>query len=230
MLKKADAHHGRLALRLLLCCLPLQLLSAPAYSQQTQVQITGLRASASSGKYSNDYGEAQALDGNSGTFWLLPRVATPSDPAFIEIDLGPVGTPNLTKVRRIRLLTAQSADGWTEHNIYGRGADGTWLINYGGFIGTTWDSLWLDLASTSDVAVRTILIQTTTSSGWVGWREIEVYEDTPPPPPPPSPAPSPAPDVGSIPYYPKKKVFLGNPPADLPQITYQNCDFGCSFP
>ena len=155
-------------------------LTVAAASTHAEIRIWNLNPHASSGSYPG-YEEQSAIDQNPSTFWTPGRTADPSSPAFIEIDL-----QKLAKVRRIRLAVAQDPTGWSEHQVYGRGADGTWLIQYGQQAGTTYDGQWLELTSSADVEVRYLLVQTTQSSGWVAWREIEVYEADPPAPPPPA--------------------------------------------
>lgn len=161
--------------------LALAIALPPAHAE---VRLFNLGFNASSGSYPGYEGQ-YAVDQNPATLWNSGRAADPSSPVFIEVDLR-----KLAKVRRIRMTVAQYPAGWSDHQFYGRGADGTWLVYYGQQASTTWDGLTFDIVSSSDVEVRYILIQTTQSSGWVAWREIEVYEADPPPPPPPPPPPS----------------------------------------
>jgi hypothetical protein len=89
--------------------------------------------------------------------------------AWIEVDFGHPVVPTA-----IRLLTSQSPDGHTIHNIYGRvdGQTAERLLHT--FDGITGNVLWLSADLASPGPIRYLRIETATSPSWVGWFEIEV--------------------------------------------------------
>ncbi len=109
---------------------------------------------------------ANAVDGNLNTMWN----AGGSPDQWIELDLGAVKS-----VSKIRLLVEQTPAGPTTHKVYM--GNGTWpnqQLKYT-FSGTTSSGQWLEYNLPATADVRYISIDTTDSSSWVAWREVEVY-------------------------------------------------------
>ena len=108
---------------------------------------------------------AHAADGLPGTTWISG--AGPSQ--WIEIDLG-----QISSIRAIRLLVAQSPAGSTRHQVYVRGPAGSLELVHT-FSGETADGDFLEFAPTQPLTdVQFIRIVTPESPSWVAWREIEV--------------------------------------------------------
>jgi F5/8 type C domain len=109
-----------------------------------------------------------ATDGLAETLWNAGTFA----PQWIQIDLGAPST-----IRRIKLIVAQTPAGYTDHQVWIRGASpGAPEQLLHEFKGDTTDSETLDYTPTTPVAgVRYIRVETTTSPSWVAWREIEIF-------------------------------------------------------
>jgi F5/8 type C domain len=109
-----------------------------------------------------------ATDGLAETLWNAGAFA----PQWIQIDLGAQYT-----IGRIKLIVAQTPAGYTDHQVWIRGAlpdDPERLLQE--FQGETRDPETLDYTPTTPVTgIRYIRIETTTSPSWVAWREIEIF-------------------------------------------------------
>lgn len=107
-----------------------------------------------------------AADGDPNTQWNAGGYA----PSWIEFDLG-----STVEVKKLRLLTSQWPSGPTTHNIYvGNTPAPTTLFK--SLQGSTTDNVWLDVDLIGAGANgRYVRVETTSSPGWVAWREIEVY-------------------------------------------------------
>jgi F5/8 type C domain-containing protein len=108
-----------------------------------------------------------AVDGMDSNWWS----AGARPPQWIEIDLG----ANYV-IREVQLLTSQSPDGRTIHQVLARGvATGDEFLLVHTFDGVTSNSQSL-ISTLPEVlrGVRYIRIETTYTPSWVGWREIKV--------------------------------------------------------
>lgn len=79
-------------------------------------------------------------------------------------------------IAEIRLLPSQSPAGETIHRLLVKGpaTNGKHLLLHT-FQGVTADSKWLALRLPEPLQViRYLMIETTRSPSWIGWREIEV--------------------------------------------------------
>lgn len=112
---------------------------------------------------------ASAIDGLSTTWWT----GGPT-PQWIEIDLGAN-----TQVAHIALLTSQTPEGLTKHQVLGRADGKDWQLLHA-FEGVTADSQTLEMTFAQPwPAIRYLRILTVKSPSWIGWREIEVYPPAP---------------------------------------------------
>lgn len=112
-----------------------------------------------------DYAPSKAVDGTFATWWG----AGAPPPQWIEIDLG---TP--VTIRLIRLITSQSPEGETTHQILGGGTSEK-LNALHEFRGRTADNQTLEFKPASPITgIRYVRVMTTQSPSWVAWREIEV--------------------------------------------------------
>ena len=109
---------------------------------------------------------SMAVDGDINTVWN----AGSWPPQWIEVDLGDGQT-----VDEIDLVVAQSPASTTTHRVWGKAhqADPYTLLHQ--FDGYTIDGQVLQYVLPQDEQLRYIKIETTASSSWVAWREIEVY-------------------------------------------------------
>ncbi|HEV7743886.1 MAG TPA: RHS repeat-associated core domain-containing protein [Pyrinomonadaceae bacterium] len=123
-------------------------------------------AATASGYYATGNEPTKAIDGNpTTTLWNAGTFA----PAWIQVDLG-----QTYSLSQVRLLTAQSPDGHTTHEIYG-GPSPTSLTLLGTVDGNTTSSQWLQL-NTAATNVRYVKVLTTASPSWIAWFEVEVYQ------------------------------------------------------
>jgi F5/8 type C domain len=109
-----------------------------------------------------------AFDGDPTSAWSSGLNAM----QWIEVDLGkPV------QVGELRLLAAMGSDsGHMEQTVYGRTEPDGPLVKLAVCGGYTVDNQWLVMTvNPRATPVRYLRIETTASSAWVGWREIEVY-------------------------------------------------------
>jgi Tol biopolymer transport system component len=108
-----------------------------------------------------------AVDGKSETWWG----AGAFPPQWIEVDLG----ANYV-IAEIRLLPSQTPTGKTIHRLFVKGIstnDEYEILHT--FQGVTADSRWIVLKLPEALReVRYLRIETTSSSSWVSWREVEV--------------------------------------------------------
>ena len=122
-------------------------------------------------RFSNQTGDLTgnlAVDGDFGTLWNSGGGPV----QWIEIDLGAE-----YNISEIRLTVSQFPEGRTVHQIKGRSADGQFILLHT-FDGATHDGDELAFKpDASIIEIRYIWIETTTSSSWVAWREIEVIEE-----------------------------------------------------
>jgi len=106
-----------------------------------------------------------AFDGQPDTFWTAGDAPAPQ---WIEIDLGRVVT-----ITGIRLLTAQSIAGTTDHRvtIEGPTLESQELV---AFQDATSDRQWLEYAAPRPIPeVQVVRVTTLASPAMIGWREIE---------------------------------------------------------
>jgi len=106
-------------------------------------------------------------DGSNDTPWN----AGGPPPNWIEIDLQEDCT-----IHYLKLLTAQSREGETNHVIDGFRADGR-KIEMATLNGYTWNNKELTVEIPEDRGhdIRKVRITTMSSPSWVAWREIEIY-------------------------------------------------------
>jgi hypothetical protein len=108
-----------------------------------------------------------AVDGKSETWWG----AGAFPPQWVEVDLG----ANYV-IAEIRLLPSQTPTGKTIHRLFVKGIstnDEYEILHT--FQGVTADSRWIVLKFPEALrGVRYVRIETTSSSSWVSWREVEV--------------------------------------------------------
>jgi len=113
-----------------------------------------------------DQPPSAAVDGDPETIWNSGGLPT----QWIEIDFGSV-----FDIERVILLTAQTPDGPTIHQVWGRGESGDYR-QFHEFRGSTADGLTLDVSPVSYWSgIRYLKIETTESPSWVAWREIAVF-------------------------------------------------------
>jgi hypothetical protein len=126
----------------------------------------GKPATASSETQNNP--ASYADDGLAETFWNAGTYA----PQWLQIDLGAPYT-----IGRIKLIIAQTPNGYTDHQVWVRGAfpnDPEQLLHE--FTGETTNSEALDYTPPKPITgIRYIRIETTASRSWVAWREIEIF-------------------------------------------------------
>jgi len=107
-----------------------------------------------------------AIDGAPETIWNSGNNAQ----QWIEINLGKPAT-----VTSFRLTVAQDPAGNTAHQLWVRGASGSFRMIYE-FDGETADNQVLEYIPDFPIAnVQYIRVVTTQSPSWVAWREIEVF-------------------------------------------------------
>lgn len=109
---------------------------------------------------------SQAVDGDLNTIWN----AGSGPPQWIEVDLGEAKT-----VDEIDLVVSQFPDSQTTHRVWGKANEGDPYTLLHEFDGFTVDAQVLQYVLPTDQQLRYIKIETTASSSWVAWREIEVY-------------------------------------------------------
>lgn len=128
-------------------------------------KIAGITATASA-SYPG-YPPSQAIDGDPGTIWNAGAFPT----QWIELDLGAS-----TTIRQIRLLPSQTSTHSTTNVIYAGPSPGpTNVIKT--LTQTTSDNVWVDVDFLeAGITGRYVRIETTGSTDWVGWREVEVYD------------------------------------------------------
>ncbi len=132
---------------------------------------------------SNTVGGSTSMinDGNFTNAWVGGPVTQ-----SVTLNFGSIQT-----ISRINLVVEQSPAGNSTHKVYisSTGAVGSWVL-WKTFTGSTAAGQVLTYQPTSPTAnVRYIKVETSSSSSWVAWREIEVYA-TPPPPPSDTVAPT----------------------------------------
>jgi hypothetical protein len=108
---------------------------------------------------------SHAVDGNFFSYW--GSGAFP--PQWIEVDLGgsfPIG--------KVRAAVTMLPGGLTTHIVYGRVAGrGYEYALVGAHTGITADQDWLEFPGPAAVELESILVESTESPSWIGWREIE---------------------------------------------------------
>jgi F5/8 type C domain-containing protein len=107
-----------------------------------------------------------AVDGSWWTYWNSGNFP----PQWIELDLGAVET-----VGEIRLGITQLPDSPTVHRVLGRSSTSEPWTLLRTFDGYTVDQQVLSYVAPTPQQIRFIRVETTSSSSWVAWREIEVY-------------------------------------------------------
>ena len=113
-----------------------------------------------------DQPPSAAVDGDPETIWNAGGLPT----QWIEIDFGSV-----FDLDRLVLLPAQTPDGPTVHQVWGRGDSGDYRL-FHEFRGSTADGVALDVSPVSYWSgIRYLKIETTESPSWVAWREIAVF-------------------------------------------------------
>lgn len=128
-------------------------------------KITPFSASASS-TYGSQLPKL-AIDNDPNTAWISGTGGS----QWIEIDLGSV-----KEIHKIRLLTEQSITENTEHKIFtGTSPSPTNLSDT--ISGITSTAQWIEKNFLpTPLVARYIKIETSISSSWRAWREIEIYE------------------------------------------------------
>lgn len=107
-----------------------------------------------------------AFDGQPDTFWTAGDAPAPQ---WIEIDLGRVVT-----ITGVRLLTAQSVAGATDHRVMIAGPT-LESRELAAFQDATSDRQWLEHAAPRPISgVQVVRVTTLASPAMIGWREIEV--------------------------------------------------------
>jgi F5/8 type C domain len=111
---------------------------------------------------------SSADDGLAETFWNAGTYV----PQWLQIDLGAPYT-----IGRIKLIIAQTPNGYTDHQVWVRGAspgDPEQLLR--DFTAETTNSEALDYTPPKPInGIRYIRIETLASPSWVAWREIEIF-------------------------------------------------------
>jgi hypothetical protein len=113
-----------------------------------------------------EFPASQAVDGDPNTIWN----AGSWPPQWIEVDLG-----DPKAVDEIDLVVSQFPDSQTTHRVYGKASASDPYTLLHEFDGYTVDAQVLQYVLPADQQLRYIKIETTNSSSWVAWREIEVY-------------------------------------------------------
>jgi hypothetical protein len=113
-----------------------------------------------------DQPPSAAVDGDPETIW-----SSGGHPMqWIQLDLGSV-----FDLDRLVLLPAQSPEGPTVHQVWGRGVTGVYRLLHE-FRGSTADGVSLDVSPVSYWSgIRYLKIETTESPSWVAWREIAAF-------------------------------------------------------
>ncbi|HEX6139104.1 MAG TPA: discoidin domain-containing protein, partial [Candidatus Limnocylindria bacterium] len=125
-----------------------------------------LRRSVTASSFIRQSPTSQAVDGRTDNLWNSGAYAF----GWIEVDLGKV-----VAVSELRLITAQSPSGWTEHHVYGRATIDGEQVEIARCGGLTSDNSALALpVDASAPAVRYVRVVTVASPSWVAWREIQV--------------------------------------------------------
>lgn len=108
---------------------------------------------------------SNVVDGRLDQWW----VAAANAPQWIQIDMG-----NPTTIGLIRLVTVQSPQGITKHQLWvGSTTENLYLLHT--FQGNTTDGQVLDYEPVNPIEnVRYIRVVTMESPSWVGWKEIEI--------------------------------------------------------
>ncbi len=112
----------------------------------------------------------QAFDGNKsdGNMWNSGTYA----PAWIYVDL-----QQNYNISRIRLVVEQTPDGDTTHNIYISQDASNWILvrTLSGYTHTS--QILTEDFTPPLLNVHYVKVETVSSPAWVGWREIEIYEN-----------------------------------------------------
>jgi hypothetical protein len=111
------------------------------------------------------YPPENVVNGTGDDWWGAGDFA----PQWIEIDLG-----QPSSVRLIRLLTSQSPQGETRHQVWvGSAPDQLYLLHT--FEGQTADLQTLEFSPETPISdLRYVRVVTRNSPSWIGWREIEI--------------------------------------------------------
>jgi F5/8 type C domain len=109
---------------------------------------------------------SMAVDGDLNTIWN----AGSGPPQWIEVDLGDGQT-----VSEIDLVVSQFPDSNTTHRVWGKANEGDPYTLLHEFDGYTVDAQVLQYVLPQEEQLRYVKIETTASSSWVAWREIDVY-------------------------------------------------------
>ena len=113
-----------------------------------------------------DQPPSAAVDGDPETVWNAGGAAT----QWVQLDLGSV-----FDLDRLILLPAQSPEGPTVHQVWGRDVTGVYRLLHE-FRGSTADGVSLDVSPVSYWSgIRYLKIETTESPSWVAWREIAAF-------------------------------------------------------
>jgi hypothetical protein len=126
-----------------------------------------LNKPATASKSLPDEPPAKAVDGSLSTSWVSGDDA----PQWIEIDL-----ESNIEITKVNLKVAQYPAGATVHVLEAKSSAGSW-ITLNAFEGVTSDGdilTWIRAAGTS--TYRYIKVTTTSSTSWVAWTEIEVFD------------------------------------------------------
>jgi hypothetical protein len=114
----------------------------------------------------DDHPEAHAVDGNWFTYWSSGMFP----PAWIEVELGgsyPVDT--------VRAGVTMLPNGPTSHTAYGRVAGTAHEYHrLGAWSDSTVDQQWLEFPGSESPELESVLVESTVSPSWIGWRELEV--------------------------------------------------------
>jgi hypothetical protein len=141
-----------------------------AYSWQRCLP-TGATANVARGRPVDVSGEeilhpaTHAVDGDFFSYWSSGAFP----PQWIEVELG--GSYPVTAVR---LAVTMLPDGMTSHTAYGRAAGrGYEYVWVGSRTAPTDDQTWLEFQRSGNIELESILVESTMSPSWIGWREIE---------------------------------------------------------
>lgn len=147
-------------------------LRASSYSYSWQ-RCGGQPANVASGRAAKASGQepthpaSHAVDGNWFSYWSSGAFA----PQWIEVELG-----GSHPVNSVRLGVTMLPNGFTTHALYGRRAGhGLDYVPLGERSGPTTDQMTLEFGGSGSQEVESILVESTSSPSWIGWREVEVY-------------------------------------------------------
>jgi hypothetical protein len=138
------------------------LCGAPAGNAESLVKPAAISATG----YCCNQPATNMIDGDLGTAWNSGGVA----PASVIVDMG-----QHMDLSRVELLTSQSPDGVTEHQISVSDDLVLWTSASSVTQDTT-DDEWLSVPI--NMSARYIAISTVLSPSWVAWRELRVFQQS----------------------------------------------------